>query len=83
MTGNLSRERKSLTARALEHREAGQAAFLKALAEVGTVTAACLTSGVGRRTVYADLNGSSDTTIRAWTANRLDRPPCTCRTTTT
>ena len=52
MTGNLSRARKSLAARARERREAGQTAFLTAFAEVGTVRAACLTSGVGRRTIY-------------------------------
>ncbi len=52
MTRNLSRARKSLAAQALERRVAGQTAFLTAFAEVGTVTAACLTSGVGRRTIY-------------------------------
>jgi hypothetical protein len=52
MTGNRTRERKSLVVRARERTVAGQTAFLKVFAEVGTVAAACLTSGVGRRTVY-------------------------------
>jgi hypothetical protein len=52
MTNNESPEQRSLADRALERTVAGQTAFLKAFAKVGTVTAACLTSRVGRRTVY-------------------------------
>ena len=42
----------TLAAQALERTVAAQTAFLQAFAERGTVTAACLASRVGRRTVY-------------------------------
>jgi hypothetical protein len=42
----------TLAAQALARTVAAQAAFLQAFAERGTVTAACLASRVGRRTVY-------------------------------
>ena len=86
MTGNLSRERKSLAARARERREAGQTAFLTAFAEVGTVTAACLTSGVGATDVleaeYAAAPSRvspspSTTTARLWaTGNATQTSAC-------
>jgi len=44
--------RLSLSARAQARTAAKQASFLKALATLGTIHAACLASRVGRRTVY-------------------------------
>jgi hypothetical protein len=42
----------TLAAQALARTVAAQTAFPQAFAERGTVTAACLASRVGRRTVY-------------------------------